>query len=420
MANYFNFPNNKKKKSEITDHSVFAEELLVPFLNHSDAYRINMFSSHFSQLVHLKTPEYPKVFTNFENQVGEYSLSYKKADDDCEIIAKIKKNELNYDLIVRYKSTGVYDYIPVRYAAYITEEYGSHMDDCISDKEVGSTIKKGEFIFKAPNYDDEGNFSYGVNLKTCYHQFEGLTDEDAVVISESAANKLVSYKVEETFISVNTNDILLNIYPTEEYGYHSIPKVGEHTLGRILCASRRQDSSTALYTFQHDRMREISETTDDITYSNGAMVADMDIYCNIPIEQMRKRRNEFNREVVSLLEEQHRYYKELAAVLETIIPVAKEEQLLSVMSNYEKAVYDNERKEYGYHFARPLPKQLNENKYSDSLAFAWKQAHEYLDNRIKWRVDGKAFHNLKIRFLLVKENPVTVGLKLTGRLTSGV
>ena len=75
MANYFNFPNNKKKKSEITDHSVFAEELLVPFLNHSDAYRINMFSSHFSQLVHLKTTEYPKGFTNFENQVGDYSLS---------------------------------------------------------------------------------------------------------------------------------------------------------------------------------------------------------------------------------------------------------------------------------------------------------------------------------------------------------
>ena len=52
-----------------------------------------MFANHIAQYVHLKEPEFPKVFTNFENQVGEYSVAYKKADDNYEVIAKIIKNQ---------------------------------------------------------------------------------------------------------------------------------------------------------------------------------------------------------------------------------------------------------------------------------------------------------------------------------------
>ena len=210
-----------------------------------------MFSNHINQTVHLKSPEFPKVFTGFENQVGKYSIAYKKAQRQFRIIGKVRKNAANYTLVVQYDN-GVYDCIDVNHAVNICEEYGYRINDCLSDKEVGDIVKENEFIYKSDNYDDDGNFAYGVNLKACYLPAYGLTYEDGFVISESAAKKLTSFKVEKTTISVNTNDILLNLYSHYEEGkeipeYHSIPKVGEHTKGNILVASRREDSQNVLY-----------------------------------------------------------------------------------------------------------------------------------------------------------------------------
>jgi len=46
--------------------------------------------------------------------------------------------------------------------------------------------------------------------------------------------------------SVNTNDILLNLYGDENV-YKSFPKVGDKVESRILVASRRKDRRTELY-----------------------------------------------------------------------------------------------------------------------------------------------------------------------------
>lgn len=205
---YFKFPEPTDKTNK---HYFLSEELLVPFTNSTDTQRLNMFSNHINQLVHLKTPEYPKVFTNFEDQVGEYSIAYKKASEQFKIIAKIIKNEFNYDLIIQYKS-GLYDILHYNMAHNITEDYGYKVNDCISEKNIGDIVEKNEYIYKSDNYDEDGNFSYGVNLKAIWMPFKGLTYEDGVVVSEAAAEKLTSYKVEKTSLSVNGNDILLNLY----------------------------------------------------------------------------------------------------------------------------------------------------------------------------------------------------------------
>lgn len=135
-------------------------------------------SNHINQLVHLVKPEFPRVFTNFENQVGEYSVAYKKAEEDFIIIAKIEKNQYNYDLIIQYKGSGVYDLIHYRKGKNITEDYGYAVDDCIPDKQPGELIHKDSFLYKSSNYDDYGNFSYGVNLNAVFLPYKNLTYED--------------------------------------------------------------------------------------------------------------------------------------------------------------------------------------------------------------------------------------------------
>ena len=412
LGTYFKFdaPTNPKNL-----HYFLAEELLIPHVNSSDAQRDQMFASHFTQDVHLVHNEYPKVNTNFENQVGEYSISYKKADDDFRILAKLQKNALNYDLIIQYTKSKVYDVIHFRKAEHITEEYGYGKIDCLKDKSTGDVVHQGDYIYKTSNYDEEGNFGYGVNLKAAFLCWKGLTYEDAVVISKSAAEKLKSYKVEESLVSINTNDILLNLYDNGEYGiYHSFPHVGEQTLPTILVASRREENSKLLYNFQYDKMSKI-EPNDDVTYTNGGVVADLDIYCNTPIDVLKQKNNEFIQEVVGVLEEQNKYYKNCAEELEKILPVATEKDSISVMSPEEKAAYYAERKEYGFNWTRPKPKQLLDIEYTEEFGYFWKQVHEYLDNRIQWRNKGKTFQNFKMKFTILKENKLTVGAKISGR-----
>lgn len=99
-----------------------------------------MLSNHINQFVHLKTPEFPKVFTNFEDQIGEYSVAYKRAKSAFTIISKVVKNEYNYDLIVQYKDTGIYDIIHYNQAHNITEDYGYKVNDCLANKNVGDTV----------------------------------------------------------------------------------------------------------------------------------------------------------------------------------------------------------------------------------------------------------------------------------------
>jgi len=54
-------------------HKFLAEELLIPNLNKCDSVRVNMFDNHLPQALVLENPDFPNVFTNFENQVGKYS-----------------------------------------------------------------------------------------------------------------------------------------------------------------------------------------------------------------------------------------------------------------------------------------------------------------------------------------------------------
>lgn len=225
-----------------------------------------------------------------------------------------------------------------------------------------------------------------------------------VIISDSAAKKLTSYKVEKTMFTINGNDILLNLYGDDQT-YKSFPKVGDHTDSRILVASRRRDKRTALYDLQTDKMREVDPTNDDIIYTGGGTIVDIDVFSNVSLNDLRKRADIFNKEILEVVENNNRYWHEMADALEQIIPV----KMLS------EADFKAEREEFGIVIKHPMDRELNPNKYTDELAYYWKLAHENIDERIQWRYDGKSFDNFKIQFTILKENPLVPGSKLTGR-----
>lgn len=396
---YYNFENNKENP-----HFFMSEELLVPRVNNSDTQRINMWSNHINQFIHLVKPEFPRVFTNFENQVGKYSVAYKEAKEDFDIIAKVSKNKYNYDLIVQYRSSKVYDILHYRRAVNITEDYGYAVEDCIPDKNTGETIYKGDYVYRSSNYDDQKNFSYGANLKSVFLPFHNLTYEDGVCISESAAEKLKAYKVEKTIFSINSNDILINLYGGEYY-YKSFPRVGDVIDNRILTAIRRIQHDRILFDFQSERLREIDNLDDTVIYTGGGEVVDIDIFSNIPLGRLKEKENEFTREIIEVYEGQYNYYKTLAEELAKIIPV-------KIMTENEEK---EEIKKYGILIKHPVLREDNPNKYTDELAYWWKKAHEEINEKIYWRHEGKTFDSFKIQFTILKESPVTPGVKITNR-----
>ena len=228
-----------------------------------------------------------------------------------------------------------------------------------------------------------------------------------IVISQSAADKLTSYKVEKTSFAINSNDVLLNLYGNDEK-YKSIPRVGDHIDTKTLTAIRRRNKFSVLYDFQNHRMQEIDPVTDDVIYTSGGTVVDINIFNNITLADMKKRTDEFNSEVVEVLEDQYRYWREMAEALEEIIPCRQ-------LTEKEEA---DERAEYGHVVKHAVLRENNPNKYTDEIGYYWKISHENIDDKIQWRYDGKSFENFKIEFTILKENPLTPGCKLTGRLIS--
>jgi DNA-directed RNA polymerase beta subunit len=196
-----------------------------------------------------------------------------------------------------------------------------------------------------------------------------------VVISESAAEKLKSYKVEETYISLNKNDIFINLYG-EESIYKSFPYIGEMVKNRILCSRRRIEYKKALYDLRNEELNKIDHVNDDVMFTSNGMIVDVNIYSNTRPEDMKG--NLFNDELKVLMEEEKNYYQRLYEVLSKIV----------------------------------LPR---ENNYTDELGYVYEYARQYMTDDIKWKYDGKVYEHILIKFTILKEQDVSVGHKITGR-----
>ncbi|MFA7157605.1 MAG: hypothetical protein WC123_07985, partial [Bacilli bacterium] len=292
-----------------------------------------MFCSHINQAVVLKHGEIPHVFTNFENQVGKYSSAYKVSDRNWIIIAKIVKNPLNSLYIVKDEE-GYVDVIQRQEAERITEHYGyTFINENLDSKTKNDTIEKDEILYHSTSYDKDLNFTYGVNLKSIYLTYKNLTFEDAVVISESAAEKLKYYQVQEYTININNNDLLTNLYGNENF-YKAFPDIGEFTNNRILLARRRINYDSILFDLSTKNLMNVNWNSDGIFYGEGKVI-DVNVYSNADLEKLEK--YPYNDQIVKYLKENIRYYEKIVEVLEPIIKRKKKNYSDDIGYIYKRA-----------------------------------------------------------------------------------
>lgn len=265
-----------------SNDNLLGRGLMVPFNPSNSGSRKLMSAIHNEHHMNLKHAELPIIQTGFENEFGETSSSFVRAEFNYEVIYKINKfsfNDNHYFLIVQDKRTGIYDVIERVMYKHNTESYGYLYNNSYLDSlKPGSIIKEGEVIKKSDGYDEYNNKMNGVNLVTVYLSC-AQNMEDSNIISESAAKKLETNLIKNTDITINDNDILLNLYG-DENRYKTFPDIGEQIKGGIFCGVRRLENDNMLYTLSQSRLRDIM-MSDKCILMDG-IVADIDVYCNNP------------------------------------------------------------------------------------------------------------------------------------------
>ena len=369
-----NFNYIPRAKEFEGNHTFLAEELLEPFVNRTDASRILMFTSHFAQCITLNNPDRPRVFTRFENRIGDYSSAIVKAPAEYEILDIFEKNPLNKVFAVRETESERVHIIFTPRVKHLTENFGYRYQYPLLDgKEKNETLSKGSIIRSYPCRDNEGNFRYGKNLKTFYTNDSGKTYEDGIIISESAAQKMSHTAVHRISVMMNMNDFFVNCYG-DQTTYKGFPDIGEDIRNGVMAAIRRIDYDTVHFDVSESQIRKVNYNSDKVFYLNGRIV-DLDIYCNLKEEAL----------------EQFPYHKQ---VLEY---VKRENDFQSwILETFGHVVEDGSLEDY-----------------TEEVAYHYARARKMRDNN--WKHDGHDFNGIYLIFTIAEDRPLMMGSKLTNR-----
>lgn len=369
----------KLEKKYKGDDSILGMTLLTRPIYISGSRTI-MTTGHMKQRTCLKHPEFPRVPTGYEDMVGKYSSGIQRAKRNWVVEKKIYKFEENnhlYTLVVRDKDSGYYDVIQKKIVEDLTEKFGyKYNNEQLDTYEVGREIPKDEVMYKSTSYDEDNHYCMGVNATFCYTS-DVRTTEDAILVSKSFQEKTKIIEVETIKVSINDNDVLLNLYGNED-NYKAFPDIGEPIDNKIVCATRRIHNDQLFYDFKESNLRKIN-FAEDVIYvegNPGGKIVDIKVYSNKPIEEMEQ--NLYHEQLNKYYKNEMRYYQEIVNALEDIVKSNK--------------------------------------PHSRNLNYLYKKAREILNPNVKWCEvqNKKPFSNIVMEFVVERETQIENGSKITG------
>lgn len=285
MAADLNIINNvlDAEKRLISKEQILGKGLNMPFNVLNSGSRKIMFSTQMDHRVELMNPEPPLISTGYENRFGEHSSSFIRSGARYVIVSRIEKFAHlpghHYYLIVKKLDSDEYDIIERKTCEHTTESYGYLYNNKYLDSlKIGSVIENNDVIRKSTSYDEYNNRMDGVNLITTYLSNED-TKEDGITVSQTAAKKLSCPLIKNIQITVNDNDIMLNVYGDDKI-YKVIPDIGQDIQRGLLCAMRREKKEESLFSQSLYRLQRIMMSDD--TYIAKGKVVDIDVFCNNP------------------------------------------------------------------------------------------------------------------------------------------
>lgn len=369
----------EKEKEFHGSDAFLSMELLTRSLYISGSRTI-MTTGHLKQMMTLLNPEFPKVFTEYENMVGKYSTSIHRAKRNWRVIGKSYKFEDGnhlYTLFVKDDDSEYYDVIQKKIVEDLTEKFGfKYNNERLDEIQVGDYIDKDEVLFKSTSYDEYNNYRFGLNA-TFGYVADVYTTEDAIKVSETFAKRMSCVEVETVKVSINDNDILLNLYG-DENEYKCFPDIGEYIHDKVICATRRINNDQIFYDFKESNLRKINFGEDVLCVENakGGQIVDIRVYSNKPLEEMEQ--NEYHAQLNKYYKNELRYYKEVVDLTEYVVK-------------------DN----------KPHSRNFN---------YIYKKSKDILNPEVKWceQQSKKPFSNIVLEFTVMRVTPLKKGSKITG------
>lgn len=326
---------------------------LLTLSNYMSGPRATMHITHQVQRLMLTNPEIPGMYTGYEKGFGNFSDGFKIAESDYHIIAMIHRHSsfpsMKFMMIIQDLITGTYDVVEICHYEKLSESHGyiKPPSDMLN-KAVGGTIRKGEYFYKSSSLDEYKNYRYGINAKVAYSSILETT-EDAICVRKGFAEKVMFHTIDDVDITINLNDLMLNLYGDENV-YKFMPNIGEEVPNTgIICRKRRVEISKA-----SSSMTNLSlaiPQNNDISYKSSGKIVDINIFVNNRIElEVDKNREQ----LLAIYEDQLRYNKELVKVMEPIIKNKRSntstrfKQIYNEAKNYVNNSNTTSKTEYRY------------------------------------------------------------------------
>lgn len=307
-------------KKYTNDDVILSTNMMLAYPRYTSSSRMNMIANQLKQCVISNKTEKARVFTNYEDMVGENSDYNITAEDDCEvthIIKKFSKLETDiqpYLIFFRNIHTGEYTVKTVKNAEDLPEKYGFEYNNSeIDSLKVGDVVHAGQPLCRPTSFDDYGNWGFGRNVP-CMYEIHDDTIEDAIIVSESLAKDFTSTEVETIKIMKNENNFFLNMYGDDD-NYKVIPDIGEKTTNGRLCVKRTIHRSQILYDMTNANTRR--RMSDDTTYYMDGVVVDVDIYSNKKREDIPE--TVFNEQILRYLDMSTEYWTNIKDYTQELI-----------------------------------------------------------------------------------------------------
>lgn len=348
---------------------------LLTYPEDADGCRMLMASQNFKQCIAIKNPDMPRILTGHENIFGKLSGGYKKLKGEWKVIDKINKFDDGsvYTLVLYNEKTDTYDMIERPIAENLVEKFGFvYNTETMDSLNPGDTIKD-DIIYKSTSYDKNMNYRMGKSALVMYTVDNDII-EDAVKISRSFAESVITYEIDSAKIKINDNDIMLLIHGDEKNGRRTIPHINEVIKDGIICATSKLNKNHLLYDMKEEHLTTINDKASSLKVSPNSYIYDMNIYYNGD--------EPFPNNI---------FYKDLKKYYDQIC-------------EYQQKLYEASTKI-----------KKSGSKYTVNVGKFRHDSQHFNDPEYKWKDKDTVFNNIYVEFKTIKEASLKEGYKVTGR-----
>ena len=378
MSDYFESKIEEAKQRIPTMEHMLGKGLNLPYVNTNSGPRKIMSGVHRDHILPLFLGEKAITETGYEIRFGDESSSIETTSEDFRVVAKISKFSFspNHDYILILANEHTKELSMTHRISYehSTESYGYlYNNSTIDSVEVGQYIPRNTILRKSLAFDEYMNRKDGANLLTCYMSLD-QNMEDSIILSDVAALKFTSPLIKTVRITINENDIPLNLYGSDE-NYKCIPDIGEDIKNSTLIALRKEKKEEMVFTESTEMLKK-QLVSDEARILNGTVI-DIDIGCNNVANLEAYHNRQFKM-----------YYNELQR---------RSQEIISVVTKYRALGYTIDCKKNG-------PYQLDK-LYSRAKQIV--SGAQYMDK--------KMFSNIILDVVVLEHLPMKEGDKIANR-----